>query len=104
MTRLPSSQVRDHLPVPQRYMKLLHEAMMADVEHGGTGQAARILGFPICGKAGTAQVEDANGKLKRHDVWFLSFAPYGSPRYAVVVMVEGGGSGGGDCAPIAREI
>jgi len=49
-------------------------------------------------------VEDIHGKLIRHDVWFLSFAPFPNPRYAVVVMVEGGSSGGGDCAPIAREI
>jgi cell division protein FtsI/penicillin-binding protein 2 len=40
----------------------------------------------------------------RHDVWFLSFAPVENPRYAVVVMVEGGSSGGGTCAPVARKI
>jgi len=39
-----------------------------------------------------------------HTTWFISFAPYEKPRYAVVVMVEGGSSGGGDCAPIAGNI
>jgi penicillin-binding protein 2 len=36
--------------------------------------------------------------------WFASFAPYENPRYAVVVMVESGSSGGGTCAPIAHDI
>jgi penicillin-binding protein 2 len=103
-TLFPAGQIRDHLPVEPRYFRLLHEAMMADVERGGTGAAARVAGFPICGKTGTAQVEDIKGNLKRHDVWFLSFAPYGNPRYAVVVMVEGGNSGATDCAPIGGDI
>jgi penicillin-binding protein 2 len=103
--KFPSGVVRDHLGVPDRYMRILHEAMLADVQDAdGTGRHSRIEGFPICGKTGTAQVKDLRGNLKRHDVWFLSFAPYGNPKYAVVVMVEGGSSGGGDCAPIAREI
>ena len=36
--------------------------------------------------------------------WFVSFAPYEKPKYAVVVMVERGISGGKTCAPIAKEI
>ena len=39
--------------------------------------------------------------------WFVSFAPYEQPRYAVVVMVEmpaKQGSGGTTCAPIAKDI
>jgi penicillin-binding protein 2 len=58
----------------------------------------------VCGKTGTAQVKDKHGKLQDHIVWFISFAPYESPRYAVVVMVESGSSGGGTCAPVARDI
>lgn len=103
-TVFPPGEVRDHLPVEPKYLRLLHEAMMADVEKGGTGAAAKVAGFPICGKTGTAQVEDVKGNLLRHDVWFLSFAPYGNPKYAVVVMIEGGSSGGGDCAPVAGDI
>jgi penicillin-binding protein 2 len=34
----------------------------------------------------------------------VSFAPVESPRYAVVVMVESGESGGTTCAPIAGRI
>jgi cell division protein FtsI/penicillin-binding protein 2 len=46
------------------------------------------------------------GELEEDFTWFISFAPYEHPRYAVVVMVEveHGGSGGGTCAPVAQQI
>ena len=61
-------------------------------------------GLRVCGKTGTAQKKDVHGNLEEHITWFLSFAPYESPRYAVVVMVENGGSGGHTCAPVARKV
>ena len=68
----------------------------------GTGKAARIKDYGVCGKTGTAEIK-GNG-FKDKVTWFASFAPYESPRYAVIVMVESGGSGGGTCAPVARRI
>ena len=56
-------------------------------------RAAPLPGLRICGKTGTAQVKNERGKTG-HTVWFASFAPFEKPRYAVVVMVEGGLSGG----------
>jgi len=47
---------------------------------------------------------DAQGRLRGYTTWFVGFAPYERPRYAVVVMVEDGGSGGTTCAPVAREL
>jgi penicillin-binding protein 2 len=58
----------------------------------------------VCGKTGTSQKKNARGELETWITWFLSFAPYEKPRYAVVVMIEGGSSGGGTCAPVGREI
>jgi penicillin-binding protein 2 len=43
-------------------------------------------------------------KLKEHITWFVSFAPFEAPRYAVVVVIEGGDSGGTTCAPVAHDI
>jgi len=103
----PSGVVRDELGVHPRSLQILREAMLADVGSSeGTGTAAAVAGLQICGKTGTAQVQDAHNKLVGHNFWFASFAPYESPRYAVVVMVEseGDGSGGGICAPIAHDI
>jgi penicillin-binding protein 2 len=104
-------RVRDHLGVSERSLRILKDAMLADTEHPeGTAYGAfrvysRTAGLMrVCGKTGTAQVKDQQGRLEDHITWFISFAPYESPRYAVVVMVESGGSGGGTCAPVAREI
>jgi len=81
----------------------MHQAMLADVEEpGGSGKAAFIPGMGISGKTGTAQFKK-NGRMD-HITWFVSFAPFQDPKYAVVVMVESGASGGGTCAPKAKEI
>jgi cell division protein FtsI/penicillin-binding protein 2 len=65
-----------------------------------------VNGFQICGKTGTAQVQDTSNHLIGYNFWFASFAPYENPKYAVVVMVESqdSGSGGTVCAPIAHDI
>jgi cell division protein FtsI/penicillin-binding protein 2 len=64
----------------------------------GTGKAAAVPGWQVCGKTGTA-----DGRTAR-STWFVSYAPFDAPRYAVVVMVESGASGGNTCAPIARRV
>jgi penicillin-binding protein 2 len=106
-TNFPSGLVRDELGVHPRSLQIVREAMLADVESNeGTGTAAAVDGMQICGKTGTAQVQDANNRLIGHNYWFASFAPYENPHYAVVVMVESqnSGSGGSICAPIAHDI
>ena len=89
-------------------MKILHDAMLDDTEiPGSTAYRAfhPLLPIRVCSKTGTAQVA-ADGKIdkSKQTTWFLSFAPYEQPRYAVVVMVEGGMSGGDTCAPVGRKI
>lgn len=101
-------QVRDTLGVSARTMQLVRAAMFADVEiPGGSGNEALLPGFRIGGKTGTAQVSSESVRVADHITWFASFGgPAGetSPRYAVVVMVESGTSGGTTCAPIAKEV
>lgn len=69
---------------------------------GGTAPGARIKEYEVAGKTGTAQFW-RRGVPDNH-VWFIAFAPYDKPRYAVSVMVNGGASGGGVAAPIASKI
>lgn len=108
--RFPKGQVRDYVGVKPSTIKTLQEAMLDDTESpGGTAYEA-FRGSPVntelrvCGKTGTAQ--NIHNGTKDLTTWFLSFAPYEHPHYAVVVMVEMGlhGSGGGTCAPIARKV
>jgi len=102
---LPAVEVWDELEVKPRNLAILREAMLADVEDAdGTGVRAAVPGLRIAGKTGTAQVKNLAGTLVTHITWFISFAPYEQPRYAVVAMIEGGTSGGGTCAPIVQKI
>ena len=106
-TNFPSGLVRDELKVHPRNLQLLRDAMLADVGSSeGTGQPAAVDGLQICGKTGTAEVQDEHNRSIGQNFWFASYAPYENPKYAVVVMVLGGlhGSGGLDCAPVAHDI
>lgn len=95
-------QIRNEIKVSARSLDILRDAMLKDVEVG-TGSKASIKDFHVCGKTGTAQIKNPDRPVD-HITWFASYAPFESPRYAVVVMVESGISGGGTSAPIARDI
>jgi penicillin-binding protein 2 len=98
-------EVRGELGVKPSTLSTVREAMRAEVEDGeGTGKGAAIAGFPISGKTGTAQKKNERGVLEEHITWFASFAPFDQPRYTVIVMVEGGSSGGNTCAPVAHDV
>jgi penicillin-binding protein 2 len=103
-------RVRSDARINPAHLRLIHRAMLADVENTksdddgeGTGWRARISGFPIGGKTGTAE-RDSVGGGRDYFTWFASFAPVDRPRYAVVVLVVSGSSGGGTCAPVAKKI
>lgn len=100
-------QIMAEVHLDPKNLALVRQAMWSDVmDKDGTGKEAFVPGFNVCGKTGTAQVHRprSQGGGMDHTTWFASYAPYESPRYAVIVMVESGSSGGGTCAPKAREI
>ena len=90
-------------------IELVREGMKRVVATG-TGKKAQIKGVTVAGKTGTAQfwrVEKENGKtvrIKDNHTWFITFAPYEQPKYAVCIFVQGAKSGGGVSAPIAQKI
>ncbi len=69
---------------------------------GGTAAGAKIKNVEVSGKTGTAQFKRAGVTDNR--TWFISFAPYQNPRFAVCALVEGGHSGGGTAAPVATRV
>ncbi len=71
-------------------------------EGGGTAGKARIKDITVAGKTGTAQFWRSG--VKDNHTWFVAFAPYENPKYAVCVIVQGAKSGGGVSAPIAAKI
>ncbi|UCC41153.1 MAG: penicillin-binding protein 2 [Candidatus Aminicenantes bacterium] len=86
------------------------EGMWKVVNEQGTGRAARISGFDICGKTGSTQLissaeeerlEELEEEVKTHS-WFTGFAPRDNPEVVITVLVEYGGMGGATAAPVAR--
>lgn len=75
------------------------EGMWRGVNVWGTSGGARLEGWDVCGKTGTAQ--NPNG---RDHSTFLSFAPKDNPKIAVSVYVEHGGFGASVALPIASLI
>jgi peptidoglycan glycosyltransferase len=73
------------------------------VVEAGTGTAARIPGYRVGGKTGTAET----GVPGLNTTWFIAFAgrPGERPEVAVAVALENQASTGGvTAAPIAREV
>ncbi|HXI15417.1 MAG TPA: penicillin-binding transpeptidase domain-containing protein [Chloroflexota bacterium] len=73
--------------------------MALAVEEGFGGNAA-LPGVRVGGKTGTAQSVPG---LPDHS-WFIGLAPIDKPRYAVAVIVEFGGFGALEAAPVARQV
>ncbi|MCE2960104.1 MAG: penicillin-binding transpeptidase domain-containing protein [Akkermansiaceae bacterium] len=71
-------------------------------EAGGTAGKVRMADYEIAAKTGTAQSVD-NGQ-KSNNSWVISFAPFDQPRYAVVILAESAGSGGGVCGPLVNMV
>jgi penicillin-binding protein 2 len=69
---------------------------------GGTAGKVKMPHMEVAAKTGTAQTTD-NGK-KSNNSWVISFAPYENPKYAVCVLVQNAGSGGGVCGPLVHLI
>jgi penicillin-binding protein 2 len=94
-------------------LQALREGLWRVVNGAGTGGNARINGYDVSGKTGTAQVisleggKAAKGKTNRDlrdNGWFVFFAPRDNPQISGVVFVEHGGHGGTTAAPIAKHV
>ena len=87
--------------------KLMREMLFQVVDSGG-GRYAKVEGFTIGGKTGTAQKYEngavANGKYIGS---FIGFAPYNNPKFVVYVFIDepkGAYYGGVIAAPVAKQI
>ena len=94
------------LDIPADQHHLVVDGMWAVVNEDGTGGAARIPGFDVAGKTGTAQVVGLGkdtGKNKDHS-WFVSYAPAWKPEIAMIALIENVGFGGKFAAPAVHNV
>ncbi len=86
--------------IPDTAYQIIREAMRK-VIHGkkGTGRVASVVNIIGAGKTGTAQNPHGDDHA-----WFIGFAPFESPKVAIVVMVENGGGGAAVAAPKAGNL
>jgi penicillin-binding protein 2 len=108
-------RVRRTIPLPPDALHAVMEAMHGVVnDPGGTAYKERTDKVDVAGKTGTAQVSKIAQKsgidphqvwyFNRDHAWFAGFAPYDDPEIAIVVLVEHGGGGGHNAAPIAMRL
>ncbi|MFJ9497630.1 peptidoglycan D,D-transpeptidase FtsI family protein [Brevibacillus centrosporus] len=70
--------------------------MMRKVVTEGTGQLLGGAPWEVAGKTGTAQTGGAN--QSQNHLWFIGYAPYDEPQYALCVVAENQPSWGGNQA------
>jgi cell division protein FtsI (penicillin-binding protein 3) len=79
------------------------------VQSGGTGQRARIMGWRVAGKTGTAhKLENGSYSANRYLASFVGLAPASAPRLVVAVMIDepsaGQHYGGTVAAPVFAQV
>lgn len=92
------------IAMSERTSRILFDMLISVVENGNAS-SARPENFGAAGKTATAQtgIYDKNG-IELCNTWFGGVFPADSPKYAVVVMKQGGISGSYDCAPVFKKI
>jgi cell division protein FtsI (penicillin-binding protein 3) len=101
-------------PLPRRVIKATTAAsmrrMLEGVVLGGTGKLAKLDGYTVAGKTGTAQKYDPEtGRYSTHDLIasFVGFAPINTPAITVYVQLDsavGAHEGGQVAAPVFKRV
>ena len=96
--------------MPANVADQVMDMIATTTEPGGTATRARISGYAIAGKTGTARKAAAGGYARHYMSLFAGVIPARHPRYAVAVVVDdpdarrGGYGGGAVAAPIFSEL
>ena len=116
------NNIKEYTPLyrnPENVKFVLDAMFKSTNEIYGTSYSSRIDDpkYQFAGKTGTAQVKKITEQDRELDLdieqipykdrdhaWFIAFGPYKSPRYALSILVEHGGSGSKVAAPIAKKL
>jgi penicillin-binding protein 2 len=107
-------RVRQKAQIAPENLARVNDALYAVVnEEKGTAYPVRDRTLEVAGKTGTAQTGYVNTGnddpkkawyLSRDHAWFAAYSPAKAPEIAVVVLIEHGGSGPTQAAPVAMQV
>lgn len=88
LTSFPPVEVRR--VVPETVANQVRDALIEVTSKRGTAQLARVAGFKVAGKTGTAQKVSPNGGYEhgKYVVSFSGFMPADKPEFAALVMFD----------------
>ena len=87
--------------LPESVAARIEKEMIGVVKSGTGTRAALSNGYTVAGKTGSAEASD-DKSIESH-AWFVGYITNDNAPYAICVLVENGGSGGGVAAPLARK-
>lgn len=107
-------RVRRIIDVNPEHLALVKQALRGVVNNPlGTAYKESMEGVDVAGKTGTAQVSHLSSRstdprrdwyFNRDHAWFAGYAPAKAPEIAIVVLIEHGGGGGKNAAPVAMRV
>ncbi|MFJ2826169.1 peptidoglycan D,D-transpeptidase FtsI family protein [Streptomyces sp. NPDC087263] len=106
----PAPEPKKSRVVSEKTAKTLAQMLESVVDdEQGTGAKARIPGYRVAGKTGTAnRVDPATGRYNGYTSSFAGFAPADNPRITVYCAIQnatkGSYFGGQICGPIYKEV
>ncbi len=97
---IPLTLVKADMPVAGKRVisaetaRAVRQMLEMAVQPGGTAPRARVMGYRVAGKTGTAHKQE-NGAYAAHKYIssFVGFAPVSDPRVVVAVMIDEPGNG-----------
>ncbi|MFJ5614633.1 peptidoglycan D,D-transpeptidase FtsI family protein [Streptomyces sp. NPDC093221] len=103
----PAKKTRVVSAQTAKTLSTMLESVVGDEQ--GTGLHARIAGYRVAGKTGTAnRVDPETGKYKGYTSSFLGFAPADDPRVTVSCVIQnptrGSYFGGSICGPVFKQV
>lgn len=95
--------------ISHRTALAVSEMLEMVTQPGGTAPQARVDGYRVAGKTGTAHKPEGNGYAKnRYLSTFVGYAPASNPRFVIAVMLDepsaGKYYGGAVAAPVFRRV
>ncbi|HEY5897674.1 MAG TPA: penicillin-binding protein 2 [Burkholderiales bacterium] len=112
---MPLTLVKSPVPasgekvISSRSARAVRAMLETAVQPGGTGPRARIMGWRVAGKTGTAHKQENGGyAADKYLASFVGLAPASAPRLVIAVMIDEPGDGqyygGSVAAPVFAQV